>query len=547
MKQLLAAAAAALSFATQAQTAMSYANQTDHTVAGTFEAREKDWRNGAVVYQVIVDRFAPTANLDAKRALYPAPKRLRGWDEVPLANPEIAPGTQITRHELDFWGGDLQSLRGRLDYVQQLGADVLYLNPIHLGFTNHKYDSLDFKAISPEYGTRDDLKALAADLHRRGMKLVLDGVFNHMGRNAPAFTQAQMAYLEVAAPSGGGRAASGGSIYRDWFVFGPQFPGGARTWKGVQNLPELNLENTAVREHIWAAPDSVVRSYLRDGADGWRLDTAYELGPLFLSQLTEAAHIEKPGSLVVGEIVNYPAGWMPAMDGVMNFHWRTLLLGLARGEIGVAQASALIERTVADVGTEPLLKSWLLLDNHDVRRLATELPGRDQRRLAQVLQFTLPGSPNLYYGAEVGMTGGDDPAQRGPMRWDRVEQGHADLAWTRQLIALHKAHRALRVGNYRSATAGQLLAFERHTDRAADTVLVLANPGDQTVTELVQWRNGLMMDDNRLRDLLPPPEGSPPPALHAGFVRITLPPHGVRVLAPDVGTQGGYSVYKRVP
>ena len=504
---------------------------TVSATAGVYEERERDWRNGSVVYQVIVDRFAPAAHLDAKRALYPAPKVLRRWDEVPVANSEWAPGTQITRHELDFWGGDLQSLRSRLDHVQGLGADVLYLNPIHRGFTNHKYDSLDFQAVSPEYGTRDDVKALAADLKQRRIKLVLDGVFNHMGRNAPAFKQAE---------------TDPRSATRDWFVFGPQFPGGARTWKGVLNLPELNLENAAVRNHIWAAPDSVVRSYLRDGADGWRLDTAYELGHVFLADLTAAAHLEKPGSLVVGEIVNHPGGWIPAMDGVMNFHWRTLMLGLVRGEIGVAQAGAVLERTVADVGIEPLLKSWLVLDNHDVRRLNTELPDLAQRRLAQVLQFTLPGSPNLYYGVEVGMAGGDDPAQRGPMRWDLVEQGHPDLSWTRQLVALHQQHRALRVGDFRVATADKLLAFERHTDRAADAVLVLLNPTEQTVTELVQWRNGWMMDGNVLRDLLPAPAGSRSAVVSSGFVHISLPPRSVRVLAPDVGTQGGYSVYKRV-
>jgi hypothetical protein len=237
---------------------------------------------------------------------------------------------------------------------------------------------------------------------------------------------------------------------------------------------------------------------------------------------------------------------MPAMDGVMNFHLRSLLLGLVRGDIAAATAATMLDRLVADVGVEPLLKSWVVLDNHDVKRLANELPDAAQRRLAQVLQFTLPGSPNVYYGVEVGMTGGDDPANRGPMRWDLVEQGHPDLAWTKQLIALHQQHRALRVGDFRAATATRLLAFERHTDRAADTVLVLANPGDQPVTESVQWRNGMMMDATGLRDLLPPPAGSAPAAVYGGFVRLTLPPHSVRVLAPDVGTQGGYSVYKRV-
>jgi len=501
-----------------------------------FVAREQDWRNGAIVYQVLVDRFAPPAQLETKRALYPPPKVLRPWSEEPRAG-HFVESAKVWTHEIDFWGGDLQSVRSRLDYVQSLGADVLYLNPIHLGYTNHKYDSLDFQAVSPEFGTREDLKALARDLHARKMKLVLDGVFNHMGRNAPRFVQ--------------GQAASKGQGSQSWFVFGPQYPGGARTWKGVPNLPELNLENPAVRDHLWRDKNSVVRSYLRDGADGWRLDTAYELGPAFLAELTRSAHQEKAGSLVVGEIVNYPAGWMPALDAVMNFHWRTLLLGLVRGEIAAAAAATMIDRTIDDTGLEPLLKSWVLLDNHDVRRLATELPDRAQRRMAQMLQFTLPGSPNIYYGSEVGMTGGDDPEQRGPMRWDQVKEDHPELIWTRQLITMRKQHRALRVGDYRNLTTQRLLAFERYTDKAADAVLILANPGDEPVTETVQWRHGAMQDTTRLKDLLPtqPMSSKDSPALQvsSGYLRLTLPPRSFRVLAPDTSAQDGYSVYKRMP
>jgi cyclomaltodextrinase / maltogenic alpha-amylase / neopullulanase len=135
------------------------------------------------VYQVLVDRFAPSANLDAKRSLYPAPKVLRTWSEVPKKG-TYREDVRVWSHEIDFWGGDLQSTRSKLDYVQGLGADVLYLNPINLAYTNHKYDALDYQKVSPEFGSRDDMKALAVDVHKRGMKLVLDGVFNHMGRNS---------------------------------------------------------------------------------------------------------------------------------------------------------------------------------------------------------------------------------------------------------------------------------------------------------------------------------------------------------------------------
>lgn len=186
-----------------AQTNMNYANRYDQHVAGVYDKREADWRNGALVYQVLVDRFAPSANLDAKRSLYPAPKKLREWKEEPRKGTYLEK-ENVWSHEIDFWGGDLASTMSKLDYVQQLGADVLYLNPV-----------------------------------------VLDGVSNHMGRNSPKFKEAK---------------ANAKSPYRDWFVFGRDYKGGTRTWWNAQNLPELNLENKAVSDHLWAAKDSVVRS-----------------------------------------------------------------------------------------------------------------------------------------------------------------------------------------------------------------------------------------------------------------------------------------------
>lgn len=498
--------------------------------AGPYEDRERDWRNGAVVYQIIVDRFAPSHNLDAKRALYPAPKRLRAWSEVPTPGPYLDT-EQLSAHELDFWGGDLASATSKLDHVQQLGADVLYVNPIHHAYTNHKYDALDFKAISPEYGTRDDFKRLAAEAHRRGLKVVLDGVFNHMGRNSPAFKAA------MADPK---------SPWREWFAIGPQYAGGARVWTGFQNLPELNLESPAVRRYLYEAPDSVVRSYLRDGADGWRLDTAFELGPTYLSALTKAAHAQKPGSLVVGEIVNYPGDWLKSMDAVMGFALRQVINGTAAGDLSGPTAARMIDRMVRDAGIEGMLKSWIVIDNHDIPRIASQWPDTAQRRLVQALQFTLPGAPNLYYGVEVGMQGGADPENRGPMRWDLVDDAHPETAWVRKLVALHKAHRALRVGDFRLVESARLLAFERHTDRALDTVLVIANPSDQPVRDRLMVANWALMDDTPLQDVLGLVPTHAPLTIGAGFVSVDLPPRGVLVLKPAPRAMGGYDRYKRV-
>ena len=156
----------------------------------------------------------------------------------------------------------------------------------------------------------------------------------------------------------------------------------------------------------------------------------------------------------------------------------------------------------------------------DAQRIASSLPAPAQRRLAQVLQFTLPGSPNIYYGSELGMTGGGDPEMRAPMRWDLARDDNATLAWTRRLIGLRKQHRALRVGNFRLLGADKLLAFERYTDRIRDAVLVLANPTRQAVTETVLIPDSKFMNMGKLLNLLDP--SAPPVPITSALIMVTL-------------------------
>ena len=304
-----------------------------------------------------------------------------------------------------------------------------------------------------------------------------------------------------------------------------------------------------MRDDLWNARDSVVRGWLRDGIDGWRLDVAFDIGFRYLGELTRAAHDEKPGSLVVGEIANFPREWFPSVDGLIHFTLRQVILGVASGRIELASGQQMIARLVQDADYEHVLKSWVYLDNHDTARLATALPDPAQRRLAQVLQFTLPGSPDLYYGTELDMPGADDPEMRAPMRWDLVKADNPVLSWNRRLVALHKAQRALRVGNWRPVTATKLLAFERYTDRAADTVVVLLNPSDKPVTETVLVADSKLMDNTRMVNLLADPADPATPAafgVHAALMDVTLPAHGFAVLKPDVAPPGGYTNYKRV-
>ena len=275
-------------------------------------AREADWRAGAVVYQVFVDRFAPSSDLDAKRALYPAPKTLRAWHETP-AKGHFVESAGVWSHEIDFWGGDLASVRGKLDHLRAISADVLYLNPIHLAYTNHKYDSADYLEVSPEYGSRADLRMLVGDAHGRGLKVVLDGVFNHVGRRHRLFEEAMR---------------DPNSKYRSWFFIGSEYPNGYRGWADVANLPDLHVEREEVREHLWNSPDSAVRSYLRDGVDGWRLDVASDLGPHFLrldrevllvALLTRKRRLQAVAPVYTGTVGGTPAYVLPNPSG-LNAH-----------------------------------------------------------------------------------------------------------------------------------------------------------------------------------------------------------------------------------
>lgn len=503
-----------------------YANDHDRAIAGRFEARAADWRNGALVYQLIVDRFAPSADLARKTHLYPEPKRLRSWDETPQQGVYLAEH-EVWSHELDFWGGDLAGLRERLDYLAGLGADVVYLCPIHLAWTNHGYDALDYQQVRPEYGTRDDVKALAADLHARGMRLVLDGVFNHMGRHAPAFQTA---------------AASPDAPNRGWFDFNDDYPGGARGWAIVVNLPELVIEHPDVRRLLWEGPDSVVRSWLRDGVDGWRLDVAFEIGMAYLAELTAAAHDEKPGSLVLGEVCNYPTEWFPALDAVLGFTLREILLMIGNQRATPGHAQRMLQRLFADADYEHLLKCWTYLDNHDVVRITDAIPDPAARELATVLQFTLPGAVNLYYGSELGQTGGIDPANRAPMRWDLVGDDNPTLALHRRLIDLRRRKRALRVGDLRWLVTDRLIGFERHTDRIDDAVFVLANPSPEPVAETALMPESKLMDIAGMDELFTDRHHRN----YRGTLAIELGPWQVAVLTPTTAPIDGYTPYKRV-
>jgi glycosidase len=477
-----------------------------------FSRRDADWRAGAVVYQAFVDRFAPSKNLEAKRALYSAPRRLRPWSEPPKGG-EQDRALGFWTHELDFWGGDLASLRGRLDHIRGLGATVLYLNPIFEAESNHKYDALDFFRIDPAYGSQADFDRLVGSLKQAEMRLVLDGVFNHMSLGSPLVRQKP----------------------KSWFYPDPDHPSGFKTWARTGRLIELNLENPEVQAYFWGSK-GVVGHWLRQGADGWRLDVAQELGFSHLKSITEAAHRAKPGSLVVGEVWAYPELWNESMDGSLNMMLGEMIIGFAKAEIAPGALSA----ALAGLEPEAQLRSWTILGNHDTDRIATRLPDPRRRSLARALQFTLPGSPMIYYGEEAGMTGGFDPAQRAPMDWDAAAAS-PDGAEIRRLSALRSRLRALRIGDFVPLPSQKLLAFARRTEKAREIVYVAANPGSEAAVEVLPTLDSKVLGYTLFRDVL---TGAEVRSV-AGTIRFEVPPGEVRIFSL-VDEPARHDQYRRI-
>lgn len=492
-----------------------------------YSRREKDWRMGGIVYQIFVDRFAPSLSLETKKNLYKAPRTLQSWNELPKRGVKD-PQTRYWSHELAFWGGDLMSILSKIDYLKQLGVDTIYLNPIFEAMSNHKYDTYDYERISSEYGSMQEFKQFIKVLKENNLKLILDGVFNHMAIGSPKFKEANQ---------------SPTSEYRSWFVFGNQFPTGVRLWHNAPSLPELNLKNSKVRDYLFNATDSIVKRYIALGVDGWRLDTAIELGFDYLYELTIAAHQANPNSIVIGELNNYPQGWAPAMDATMLLPLRDFMIQAIKGGISAKVFSNVVEKMIAETGIDTILKSWVLLENHDTSRIVNDLPSLADYQLAKTLQFTLPGTINLYMGEEIGTPGGDDPLNRAPMNWQAVEKGNAYSQLHQELIQLRKQYRALRIGDIKFLESDQLIAYIRSTERYDEVVVVVINPTDQPIQEMIALTDPLLKSHNKFIHLL---TGEVVMTSYGILLPITIPAKSSYILKPDLSPIHGYTPYKNI-
>lgn len=432
-----------------------------------------DWVKHAVFYQIFPDRFARS-----ERIQHPPGIQFKPWGSPPS--------------EQGYQGGDLYGVIDKLPYLEDLGVNALYLNPIFASASNHRYHTFDYYTVDPLLGGNEALRALLDEAHKRNMYVVLDGVFNHASRGFWQFHH----ILEN----------GGDSPYIDWFTVhdwplrpyssDEKAPMNYNAWWDLPMLPQFNHQNEGVRQFIF----DVARYWIDFGIDGWRLDVPAEVDDdSFWQEFRRVVKDANPQAYIVGEIWEEAQRWLQGdqFDAVMNyiFTWTSLSFFGGRSLVDYQREHYTLEPLNAVQFAEKIawmhgLYDWEinhvqlnLLDSHDTAR-ALWIMGEDQSalRLCALFQMTMPGAPCIYYGTEIGMSAGDDPDCREAFPWDTPETWDEDLlTFYRNIIQMRHYHPVLRVGDYRLLYAqGDVLVFRRRwQDQEA---IVGFNVGDEQVT-----------------------------------------------------------------
>ena len=455
------------------------------------------WFGEGVSYQIFPDRFC--------RLSIPDPAGMVGgrtvhqsWDD----EPEFRPDEKGEVRNRDFFGGSLRGVVSKLDYLKSLGVQTIYFNPIFEAAENHRYGTGDYGRIDPMLGCNEDFTLLCDEAHKRGMRVMLDGVFNHTGFVSK--------YFNGSGEYGpGGAAQDESSPYRRWFRF-QEWPHQYDAWWGIYSLPAVEESDPTYLDFI-TGENGVVRRWLRAGADGWRLDVADELPDSFVYAIHEAARAEKPDAVVVGEVwedgsnkIAYGKRRKHVLgghcDGLMNYPLRTALLDWLTGG-DAAQFRSAMETLQENYPPFAFRSAMNALGTHDTPRVLTLLGtggegahlskeeksrakltdeqralGLARLKLGFAALFAFPGSPTVYYGDEVGMEGWEDPFNRRTFPWGAER---TDLsAHVAALGALRGSCPALRRGDLSYVAAeGGLLAFTRTCEE--QTVLFAANNGPE--------------------------------------------------------------------
>ncbi|WP_155997827.1 glycoside hydrolase family 13 protein [Streptococcus ruminantium] len=378
------------------------------------------WVSGTVWYQIFPDRFARGKASEAKQTF-------REW------NPDLAPSPN------DFFGGDLAGIIEHLDYLQDLGITGLYLCPIFKAPSNHKYDTSDYYQIDPQFGTNEELKQLVSKAHQRGMRVMLDAVFNHIGYQSKQWQDV----LEK-----GER-----SIYRDWFHI-DRFPlveekngqecVNYQTFAFQKEMPKLNTAHPEVKNYLL----DIARFWIEEcDIDAWRLDVANEIDHQFWKEFRKTVLSIKPDLFILGEIWHSAQSWLVGDEhhSVMNYPLASAIKSFfLTGELTDKEFIASLNSQRFTYRQQVREVLFNLLDSHDTERISTTAKGdKNAIKAALVALLFQVGSPCIYYGTEVGLSGGEDPDCRRVMPWKKEQQDEELLAFVTKLIHLRQTYQTI--------------------------------------------------------------------------------------------------------
>lgn len=439
-----------------------------------------EWAKKSVMYQIFPDRFnRGSVEIPCRSDAVPINDWENGIPEYPTYN-----GAPMKNNS--FFGGTLYGIAEKLEYLERLGVNIIYLCPIFKAYSNHKYDTGDYETVDEMFGGEKAFELLVSECEKRKIRLILDGVFNHTGDDSKYFNKYGK-YEKI------GAYQSKNSEYYDWYTF-TEFPNKYSAWWGIEILPRINGDCPAVRKYF-LSENGIVRDRLKRGVSGWRLDVADELSAGFLEELRTAAKAEKSDCLIIGEVwenaaekiaygerKRYFAG--KQLDSVMNYPIKNAVVDYVMN----GDAGKFYNETVDIYSSYPEFCSSVLMNilgTHDTERILTVLGGvgaegksnaelstmkmsKSERekgikrlKTASVLQFTLPGIPSIYYGDEAGMEGYHDPFCRRPFPWGR-EDGEL-LSHYKRLCEIKKTEKSLHDGNLSFLYAENgVVVFERN-------------------------------------------------------------------------------------
>ena len=408
-----------------------------------------EWAANKVVYQIFPSRFAASQPVDKKL-----------WYKAPIT-------------PMDDLHGDFRGIIDHLDHIQDLGIDVIYMTPSFKSNSCHKYDTIDYYEIDPSFGTKEELKELVQKAHDRGMKVVMDAVFNHTGKEFFAFKD----ILEKGEKS----------KYLDWYYI-DELPLKGK-WGEIPNflcfgyyggMPKLNLKNPEVEKYI----TDIACYWIREcDIDGWRLDVGDEISHFFWKRFRRAIKAVKKDMLIIGEIWHYAGDFLEGdeWDTVMNYPFYLNLIDLLADEkISVSQFVQNLGYLKGRLHKKCYPLMWNLIDSHDTARfLHLCKDNKKKQHLAAAFQLLLPGMPMIYYGDEYAMPGANDPDCRRGMYWDEEYQDKEMFEWYKRLLQVRKAHTCI--------VEGELA--ESITRDEDETIVLIRKNGEETIALIFNCSN----------------------------------------------------------